>query len=232
VTSRDDPACDVGNAARETDAVTIRERLLRVAAGQLGHPRGPLGRVVGRALNRGNRRSIAAAVDLLPPDPAPVLADLGFGGGEGLRLLLDRAGASGVVHGVDVSTTMVAAAHRRFARQLTAGRLQLHAGSLTALPLPDAVLTGAITVNTIYFLDDLVPALREIARVLRPGAVAVVGLGDPDAMARLPFTAHGFRLRPVDDVVAAAAQAGLTVAGHDRVGTGADAFHLVSMTRP
>ena len=44
-------------------------------------------------------------------------------------------------------------------------------------------------------------AFGEIARTVRPGGRAVVGLADPEAMASMPFTAHGFRLRPVDDVI-------------------------------
>ncbi|MEV6136290.1 hypothetical protein AB0L63_09545 [Nocardia sp. NPDC051990] len=35
--------------------------------------------------------------------------------------------------------------------------------------------------------------------------------GDPDAMAKMPFTAHGFTLRPVAEVIAALEGAGCTV---------------------
>jgi SAM-dependent methyltransferase len=52
--------------------------------------------------------------------------------------------------------------------------------------------TPAITVNTIYFVDDLDRACSELARVLRPGGRLVVGIGDPEAMARMPFSAYGF----------------------------------------
>jgi arsenite methyltransferase len=51
------------------------------------------------ALNRGNRRFVSAAVQALRPDAA-VFADVGFGGGAGLKFLLDSVGQSGRVHGV------------------------------------------------------------------------------------------------------------------------------------
>jgi arsenite methyltransferase len=69
-------------------------------AKQLGHPSGLRGRLVGVALNRGNRRFVSAAVQALQPDTAAVVADVGFGGGVGLKFLLDSVGQSGRVHGV------------------------------------------------------------------------------------------------------------------------------------
>lgn len=80
-------------------------------------------------------------------------------------------------------------------------RLRLEPGSLTELQLPDASLDGAITINTVYFLDGVAPALREFARVRRPGGRVVIGVGDPDAMAKMPFTEHGFHLRPIAELM-------------------------------
>jgi arsenite methyltransferase len=47
--------------------------------------------------------------------------------------------------------------------------------------------------------------------VLRPAGRAVIGIGDPDGMAKMPFTAHGFRLRPIAELTGALEGAGLTV---------------------
>jgi len=74
-------------------------------------------------------------------------------------------------------------------------------------------------------------AFGKIARTVRPGGRAVVGLADPEAMASMPFTAHGFRLRPVDDVIQATRLAGFDEVRHDRVGTGDSAYHLLVVTR-
>jgi arsenite methyltransferase len=192
----------------------LRQKLLSTVAGQLGRPHGLLGPLVARALNRGNARAIAAAVDAADVPRGGVAADIGFGGGLGLQLLLDRVGADGVVHGIEVADDMLNRARSRFSHDVGASRLQLAHGSLTALPLDDASVDAVITLNTVYFISELEAACAELARVLRPGGRAVVGIGDPEVMARAPFTPYGFTLRPVVEIVAALEQSGLTVEHH------------------
>jgi arsenite methyltransferase len=210
----------------------LRQRLLTAVAGQLGRPHGLVGRGVAIMLNRGNRRSVAAAVEASQAAVGDVAADIGFGGGVGISLLLERVGEGGVVHGVEVADDMLDRARSRFATEAEAGRLRLAHGSLTALPLEDSSLNVAITVNTVYFVDDLHTACAELARVLRPGGRAVVGIGDPDAMARMPFTSYGFTLRPVEDVIAALQNAGLKLVEHQHLSEIAIPHHLLVTRRP
>jgi len=115
------------------------------------------------------------------------------------------------VHGVELSQEMLARAKSRYTLEIGQGRLRVLEGSLTELPLADASLDAVITVNTVYFVPELDRACAELARVLRPGARAVIGIGDPDGMAKMPFTAHGFHLRPVAELTAALERAGLAV---------------------
>jgi arsenite methyltransferase len=61
------------------------------------------------------------------------------------------------------------------------------------------------------FRAELDAACKELARVVRPSGTLVVGIGDPGAMAKMPFTAYGFTLRPVTDVIAALERSGFTV---------------------
>jgi len=201
--------------------------MLRALAEQLGHPSGWRGRLVGRMLNRRNRGIIRAAVNALEAAPGSRLADVGFGGGVGIELLLERVGPDGHVDGVDRSETMMDAAHRRFRDALTAGRLSLFQASMEYLPLADASLDGVITLNTFYFLPDLGRAAAEFARVLRPGGRLVVGVFDPAAMQRMPVVEHGFRVRPTEEITAALESAGLVQTRHLRVGRGPDAYHLL-----
>ncbi len=209
-----------------------RDRFQRGLAHQLGHPSGLPGRVVAWRLNRFNRPGVATAVRLAAPDPGSAAADIGFGGGVGLRMLLDEVGPTGVVHGVDISTTMLDRARRRYASEHASGRLVLHEAPVTALPLADQSLHAAVTVNTVYFVEDLAAALTELARVLHPGGRVVLGVGDPEAMAALPFTSHGFRIRPIADLIAAMAAAGLTLASHDRLDPDPRSPHFLVGVRP
>jgi arsenite methyltransferase len=205
----------------------IRDRMNAWAASQLGQPHGWAGPLFGVLLNRSNRKTIKGAVAALALEPGDVAADLGFGGGVGLGQLLDRVGPAGKVHGVDLSAVMVDRARRRFHSEVAAGRLALRKGTITQLPLEDRSIDGAMTVNTVYFIAELDRAFAELARVLKPNGAGVVGIGDPGALARLSFTAYGFRLRPVDELIGVAASAGLDLRDHQRVGDGEDAAHLL-----
>ncbi len=186
----------------------LRERLLSTVAGQLGRPHGILSPFVARALNRGNEKAIVAAVTAAQAPRGGVAADIGFGGGVGLQLLLDGIGDGGVVHGIEIADDMLRRASSKFGND---SRLRLSRGSLTEVPLDGGSVDALITVNTVYFISELDEACRELARVLRPGGRAVIGIGDPDVMARLPFVKHGFTIRPVEEIAAALKDSGLHV---------------------
>jgi arsenite methyltransferase len=205
--------------------------MLAGLASQLGRPTGLRGRLIGNMLNRSNRGEIAMAIAALDITSGAVAADLGFGGGVGLELLLALVGDTGRVHGVDLSPTMVSRASRRFRREVASGRLHLHSGSITQLPLDDESIQAAITINTIYFIPELDRAFSELARVLTRAGRVVVGIGDPDAMARMPMTPYGFKLRPVAEVTAAAESAGLALRDDKRSGRGVGAAHLLVFAR-
>jgi len=205
----------------------LRDRLMAGVAQQLRQPEGLRGMLTARGLNRGNHDVVLAAVTATGLEEGQVAADIGFGGGVGLRPLLDRVGPEGHVHGVELSDTMLAMARRRFSKDAARGRLTLHAGDMVDLPLPDDFLDAAISVNTVYFVEDPERAFAEIARVLRPGGRVVIGVGDPAAMAAMPFTAHGFTLRPIDDLKGLLHNSGFAEPQHERVGNGDRAFHLL-----
>jgi arsenite methyltransferase len=201
-------------------------------ARQLRQPAGIYGRLVVRGLNRGNRDVVLAAVTATGLEAGQVGADIGFGGGVGLAPLLDRTGPDGHVHGIELSNTALSVARRHFSRHVAMSRLSLHVGDLADLPLPDDSVDAAITVNTVYFVEDLGRAFAELIRVVRPGGRVVIGVGDPAAMGAKPFTAHGFALRPVDELMALLRRVGFHEVRDERVGTDDRAFHLLVADRP
>ncbi|WLP93213.1 methyltransferase domain-containing protein [Gordonia sp. NB41Y] len=210
--------------------MSLVDRALTALARQLGEPTGFAGRIVGRLLNRTNRSIVIAAVAATECGPAAHVADIGFGGGVGLEALLECDGT--VVHGVEMSETMLAEARHRFSSDIAHGRLHLQSGRMESLPLADSALDAIISTNTIYFVSDLATALRELARVLRPGGRLVLGVGDPDQMSTMPFTRTGFRLRPIDRLVSALRDAGFDPIDDRRVGDKPGAFHLLVCDRP
>jgi len=203
--------------------------VLRLFSRQLGGPTGPVGALVARMLNKGNRRAIESAVEALDLKGHEAVADIGFGGGIGLELLL-AAVPNGHVHGIEPSGDMLVRARRGFSEAVASGRLILHEASMSSLPVAEGALDGWISLNTIYFVTDLEPALAELARVLAPGGRGVLGIADPAWMASQPFVKDNFTLRPVADVMGKLQEAGLAV---ERLELGGDGprYSLLVCTR-
>jgi SAM-dependent methyltransferase len=103
-------------------------------------------------------------------DGARVL-DLGCGDGLLTRTLAAR-GARTV--GLDIDRAMLRAAIAR-AEAPPAQRAQFVQGRIEQLPFPDAVFDTVAAVTVLCFVPDPTTALREIARVLRPGGHMVIG---------------------------------------------------------
>ena len=82
---------------------------------------------------------------------------------------------------------------------------------MESLPIADGALDGWISLNTVYFVEDLPTAFAELRRVLAPSGRGVLGIADPEWMAQQAFTKYTFTVRPVTDVVAALTAAGLSV---------------------
>jgi SAM-dependent methyltransferase len=97
-----------------------------------------------------------------------------------------------------------------------------------ALPLEDASVDRALTVNTVYFWPDLEPGLREIHRVLASGGRVVIGIRDGSVMERVDRAV--FTLRPPAEIAAALETAGFAAAEVDTAPDGTS--HLISATRP
>ena len=90
-------------------------------------------------------------------------------------------------------------------------------------------LTGAISVNTIYYIPGFAESLLRLRRALTPRGTLVLGLGDPAYMAGLPFADH-LLLRPLDEVIETLAAAGFAITAHTRTSDDPRAFHLLRCT--
>lgn len=111
----------------------------------------------------------AALLPLLGSVDGLAVLDAGTGDGR-LALELTRRGAR--VTGVDTSHPMLRAAHHRLAP--SAAQPALAAGRLEALPFRDASFDVAVAVTVLCFVPAPALAVRELARVLRPGGRLVV----------------------------------------------------------
>lgn len=173
--------------------------LQRYLARQFARPRGLVGRfLLGPWLDRISRRMNALALAELDVGREEWVLEIGFGGGDLLRSIL--AATSREVFGAEVSNVMLARARRRFAREVRRGRLRLYRASAEKLPLPDAALDKAVSVNSLYFWPDPPGALAEFARVVKPGGKLVLCFEPAEELSKWPGHRFGFRLLGVAEM--------------------------------
>lgn len=179
----------------------------RFLARQFARPSGWIGRyLIAPWLDRISVEMNLVALDQLDPAPSDYVLEIGFGGG-GLIALLLGSGVSRI-DAVDVSEAALKRAAERFASEVRDGRLRLASGSVEAVPLGDSTVDKAISVNSLYFWKDLPKAMRELARVVRPGGRLVLCFEPPATLRKWPGHRHGFALYDVGDFVAPAKKAG------------------------
>jgi ArsR family transcriptional regulator len=114
----------------------------------------------------GEMFSNVALLNLIPPDW--VVADLGCGTGQVTQQL---ASIVKQVVAVDNSPAMLKAARRRLGE---AANVELRRGDLQALPIDDSTCDAALMLLALTYVPDAPVAVREMARVLKPGGRAII----------------------------------------------------------
>ncbi|MBI4264709.1 MAG: class I SAM-dependent methyltransferase [Acidobacteria bacterium] len=108
-------------------------------------------------------------VDLMGPVQGRCALDLGCGDGVLTATLAER-GARAI--GVDADRTMLDVA---IARRGRGDRPQYVEGRIETLPFPDSRFDVVVVVTVLCLVTDRTAAIREAARVLRPGGRLVIG---------------------------------------------------------
>ena len=111
-------------------------------------------------------------VSRLEVDPDETVVDVACGTGAVALELARQKGCS--VVGVDQSPEMLAEARRRLALSAETSPVRLVEASAAELPFEDASFDGLTAAYLLRYLDDLAAGLRELARVVRPGATAAL----------------------------------------------------------
>lgn len=113
----------------------------------------------------------AATLAALALRPSERVVDLGCGPGMLAEAMLAQVGASGAVDAIDVSDSMLAIAQRRCAVYTNAS---FQIGDVTQLPYEEGRFDVGVCTQVYEYVTDVDLALRELHRVLKPGARAVI----------------------------------------------------------
>src|SRR5690606_3642995 len=128
-------------------------------------------------MDRRWRRALVAAIGPLSEGEGDVVLDLATGTADVAIAIAETYPTVRVV-GVDPSTEMLAAGQQKLAA--LADRIELSVGDAQALDFDDDTFAGTTMAFGIRNVPDRPKALRELARVTRPGGkVAILELGEP-----------------------------------------------------
>lgn len=128
-----------------------------------------LNRILSAGIDVGWRKRALHALNV---PPGGVLLDLCTGTGDFGLQALSLPGVR--VIGLDVAREMVRLGRDKVRRQGLSARFRLGLGDAEQLPLPDRSMDGALIAFGIRNVVDRPRALRELSRVLRPGARLVI----------------------------------------------------------
>ncbi len=120
-----------------------------------------------------------ALVSEIAPAPGQRILDVATGTGMVVAELLAREPGCTVV-GLDQSAQMLARARARFDAGPDSRRVELVAGEAESLPFADASFDALTFTYLLRYVDDPPATMRELARVLEPGArIASLEFGVP-----------------------------------------------------
>jgi len=123
----------------------------------------------GAGMEKGHRPVGEQAIDLMKIPPDARVLDVSCGSGWATRLMGAKA-SSGRVIGIDIADEMINLAHEESA---SLANVDFQVASAEKLPFSDGEFTHAFSMESLYYYADMLAALSEIKRVLKPGGLFV-----------------------------------------------------------
>jgi ubiquinone/menaquinone biosynthesis C-methylase UbiE len=123
----------------------------------------------GEGMERGHRPVGEQAIELMAIPAGASILDVGCGSGWATRLMAEKAG-SGRVVGIDIADEMITLARESSS---SFANVEFQVASAEKLPFSDGEFSHAFSMESLYYYADMLAALREIKRVLKPGGLFV-----------------------------------------------------------
>jgi len=128
----------------------------------------------GATKHMGGLSTTKELIGLCGVDEGSYVLEVGCGTGATSRYLAQKVGCR--VLGVDIRPTMIEQARERAARAQVQDRAEFRVADATHLPFEDATFDVVLVESVTTFIVDKVAAIREYARVVKPGGC--VGLNE------------------------------------------------------
>lgn len=174
--------------------MSIMEQLsLEERAQQLRSPTGVTGLAVADMLNELNREGNLGTVKELEVARDAQVLEVGCGTGSMARVVVSQAEGANYV-GVDSSSAMIEAACGRNSDLIRKGLADFHESYAEQMPFDGARFTRVFSIGVIHFWPDPVKALTEVLRVMRPGALMLMGCLGPERAPPFARAEYGFHL--------------------------------------
>ena len=142
--------------------------LLKSLFTNCANPQGRMGRAMLRLMNCCHAPLTNWGLDLISFEDGWTMLDIGCGGGATVKRLLKRSKGAHV-YGIDISEESVAKARKVNAAVLDK-QVYVCQGSAEKLPYEDEKFDLVTAVETVYFWPNLPSCLKEVYRVMKPGA--------------------------------------------------------------
>jgi ubiquinone/menaquinone biosynthesis C-methylase UbiE len=159
-------------------------------------------------LNRLNQCMNDLALRELQLQKTDHVLEIGFGGGDLLKQILDFSPTLQVT-GLDFSTVMISVANKRFSEAIRGRRLSLALGDADhGIPFASSAFDKVCTVNTIYFWKNVSGVLKECHRILKMGGDLIICFNPKEELEKWGGHRHGFHLYTLENVLALVGDAG------------------------
>lgn len=160
-------------------------------AAQCGNPKGVIGRVMTWAMNRANKVMYYGIIENMKPSEDMKILDVGFGNGYLEKLIYNEAKCS--IYGIDISEDMVKIASENNKKGIADGDIHLCVGDCCNLIFENNSFNVVVTMNTIYFWNDIIQGLQEIYRVLKENGVFYNAVLTKESLDKVFYTQNGFK---------------------------------------
>lgn len=161
----------------------------KLFAKQLRKPTGNIGKHVGNVMNDINLFMNTFTFNCMNISNNDKILEIGFGNGSFIRTILGKANNISY-RGVELSKTMLEEATIVNQSYINDGVVELKLANVYDMPFENEFFDKVVTVNTIYFFEDIEIAIKEIYRVLAKGGILCISMRSKEKFQNVSFAKY------------------------------------------